>query len=72
MGVEGLKEAHQLYLKKTGYEITIHSTRHLAKLSRITGMVILLIDFENAFNRVDRALLLEFVMSLVPGTAVVL
>lgn len=32
--VEGLTDDHQLGLKKTGYEIAIHSARHLAKLSR--------------------------------------
>ena len=67
--VEGLTEDHQLGLKKTGYEIGIHSARHLAKQSRVTGCVILLIDFENAFNRVDRALLLELVVALVPEAA---
>ena len=67
--VEGLTENHQLGLKKTGYEIGVHSERHLAKESRITGWVILLIDFENAFNRVDRALLFELVVALVPETA---
>ena len=60
---------HQLGLKKTGYEIGIHSARHLAKMSRLSGLVILLIDFENAFNKVDRALLLELVIALVPEAA---
>ena len=67
--VEGLTEEHQLGLKKTGYEIGVHSARHLAKESRITGWVILLIDFENAFNFVDRALLLKLVVALVPEAA---
>ena len=39
--VEGLTEDHQLGLKKTGYEIGIHSARHLVRDSRITGWVIL-------------------------------
>ena len=64
--VEGLTSDHQLGLKKTGYEIGVHSARHLAKMSRALGKVILLLDFENAFNRVDRALLLELVIALVP------
>ena len=51
--VEGLTEDHQLGLKKTGYEIGVHSAGHLAKMSRSVGRVILLVDFENAFNRVD-------------------
>ena len=67
--VEGLTTDHQLGLKKTGYEIGVHSARHLAKLSRSKLMVILLLDFENAFNRVDRALLLELVIALVPEAA---
>ena len=67
--VEGLTEDHQLGLKKTGYEIGIHSARHLAERSRISGMVILLLDFENAYNLVDRGLLLELVIALVPGAA---
>ena len=54
---------HQLGLKKTGYEIGIHSARHLGKRSRSSGNVILLLDFENAFNLVDRALLLELVVA---------
>ena len=47
----------------------IHSARHLAKESQTTGWVILLIDFANAFNRVDRALLLDLVVALVPEAA---
>ena len=70
--VEGLTEDHQLGLKKTGYEIGVHSARHLAKLSPLCGKVILLLDFENAFNRVDRALLLELAIALVPEAASVL
>ena len=50
--VEGLTNDHQLWLKKTRYEIGIHSARHIAKKSLLSGMVILLLDFENAFNRV--------------------
>ena len=56
--VEGLTGDHHLVLKLTGYEIRIRSPRHHAKLSSLTGMVILLLDLENAFNLVDRALLL--------------
>ena len=67
--VEGLTEDHQLGHKKTGYEIGVHSARHLAKMSRLSGIVILLLDFENAFNRVDRALLFDLVIALVPEAA---
>ena len=70
--VEGLTESHKLGLEKTGYEIGVHSARHLAKLSRQTGLVLLILDFENAFNRVDRALLLELAIALVPEAANVL
>ena len=64
-----LTEDRQLGLKKTGCEIGIHSARHLARDSRIAGWVILINDFEKAFNRVDRALLLELVVALVPEAA---
>ena len=67
--VEKLTQDHQLGLKRTGYEIGIHAARHLAKRSRLSGKVILLLDFENAFNRVDRALLLDLVIALVPEAA---
>ena len=50
----------------------MHSARHLAKMCRSQEKVILLLDFENAFNRVDRALLLELVIALVPEAANVL
>ena len=63
---------HQLWLKKTRYEIGIHSARHIAKKSLLSGMVILLLDFENAFNRVGRALLLDLVIALVPEASNVL
>jgi len=59
-------------LKNTGYEIRIRSARYLAKLSCLTGMVILLLELQNAFIRVDRAFLLEFVMSVVAEIAGVL
>ena len=70
--VEGLTSDHQLGLKRTGYEIGIHSARYLAKTSRFSNMVILLLDFENAFNRADRALLLHLAIALVPEAANVL
>ena len=56
--VEGLTGDHYLVMKIIGYEIRIRSARHQAKLSSLTGMVFLLHDFENAFNRLDRAMLL--------------
>ena len=70
--VEVLTEDHQLGLKKTGYEIGIHSARHLAKKCRTNGNVILLLDFENAYNRSDRALMLDLVVALVPEASSVL
>ena len=70
--VEGLTKDHQLGLQKSGYEIGIHSARHIAKKGRLSGLVILLLDFENAFNRVDRALLLDLVTALVPEASNVL
>ena len=70
--VEGLTEDHQLGLKRTGYEIAIHSARYIVKGSRSSGNVIMLLDFENAYNETDRALLLELVITLVPEAANVL
>ena len=70
--VEGLTEDHQLGLKKTGYEIGVHSARHLARKCRSSGNVIMLLDFENAYNNTDRALLLEVAIALVPEAANVL
>ena len=67
-----MTQDHQVRLKKAGYEIGIHSARHPAKKSRLSGKVILLLDFEKAFNRVDRALLLDLVIALVPEAANVL
>ena len=55
-GVEGLTEDHVLRI--TGYGIRIRSARLQAKLSSLTGIVILLLDLENAFNLLDRPLLL--------------
>ena len=60
---------HQLGLKRAGYEIGIHSARHLAKQCRLNGKVILLLDFENAYNLVDRSLMLDLVIALVPEAA---
>ena len=70
--IEGLTVDNQLGLKRSGYEIGVHSARHLAKLSRSQGKVILLLDFKNTFNRVDRRLLLELVIALVPEAASIL
>ena len=67
--VEGLTEDHQLGLKRTGYEIAVHFARHLARRSLSSGNVILLLDFENAYNNTDIALLLGLVITLVPEAA---
>ena len=42
--VEGLTKDHQVGLKKTGYEIGVHSARYLSMRSRSSGKVILLLD----------------------------
>ena len=63
---------HQHGLKKPGYEICIHYARYIAKKIVQSGLVILLLDLENTFNRVDRALLLDLVIGLMPEAARVL
>ena len=57
-GVEGSTEDHHLVMRITGYGIRIRSARHQAKLNSLAGMVILFLDFENALDLDDRALLL--------------
>ena len=61
-----LTKEHQLGLKRTGYEIGVHAARSLAEKCKRNGHAMLLLDFENAYNRADRALLLEIAIAVVP------
>ena len=45
---------------KAGYEIGVHAMRGLAERAKQNGWVIMLLDFANAFNSVDRNLMLKF------------
>ena len=38
---------------KGGYEVGVHAMRELSVQARKSGMVIMLLDFANAFNTVD-------------------
>ena len=70
--LESITKDHQLGIKKGGYEIGVHAARALANECKSSGEALLKLDFENAFNRVDRALLLDLVIALVPEGANVL
>ena len=67
--LEQLTKKHQLGSKRAGYEIGVHVARILAKQCWNTGEVILLIDFENAFNTADRNLKLKLVLAHIPEAA---
>ena len=54
---------------KGGYEIGIHSMREHAKRAAKTGEVVLLLDFQNAFNSVDRNLMLRLCAAHLPELA---
>ena len=59
-------EGSQLGVLKAGYEIGVHAMRGLAKRANQNGWAILLLDFANAFNTVDRNIMLELAASYCP------
>ena len=59
----------QLGLLKGGYEVGVHAMRELAKQAKLSGWVIMLLDFANAFNSVDRNLLLKLACAHCPELA---
>ena len=59
-------EATQIGVLKGGYEIGIHSMRELARKASKKGWVVVLLDFANAFNTVDRNLMLRLVAAHCP------
>ena len=65
---EHVQEA-QLGMLKGGYEIGVHSMRELALQAKNNGWVIMLLDFTNAFNTVDRNLMLRLVRAHCPEMA---
>ena len=67
--IHDLVSDHQLGVKKGGYEIGAHTMREHAKRAANTGEVILLLDFRNAFNSVDRNLMLRLCAAHLPELA---
>ena len=67
--LEYLTESHQLGTKRAGYEIGVHVARALAEDCKLTLEAILLLDFENAFNTVDRNLILLLAVVRIPEVA---
>ena len=59
----------RLGLLKGGYEVGGHAMRELAKQAKVSGWVIMLLDFANAFNSVDRNLLLKLASAHCPELA---
>ena len=56
--------------KRAGYEIGVHVARALAKKCSLSLIeAILLLDFENAFNTVDRNLILKMLVAHIPEAA---
>ena len=56
----------QLGVLKGGYEIGAHAMRSLSEVARSSGEGILLLDFANAFNTVDRNLMMSLTAKLYP------
>ena len=56
----------QLGMLKVGYEIGVHAMRELALKAEKNGWVIMFLDFSNAFNTVDRNLMLQLVKEYCP------
>ena len=59
----------QLGVLKGGYEIGVHAMRELAKQANLSAEVIMLLDFLNAFNTVDRNLMLKLACAHCPELA---
>ena len=68
--IRGIITSHvqntQLGVLKGGYEIGVHAMRELASRAKRDGWVILLLDFANAFNTVDRNLMLRLTAAYCP------
>ena len=70
LGIRDQIKAHvkgtQLGVLKAGYEIGVHAMRGLAQRAKENGWVIMLLDFTNAFNSVDRNLMLKLAAAHCP------
>ena len=64
--ITSLVEASQLGVLRGGYEVGVHAMRELARKAKKEGWVILLLDFANAFNTVDRNLMLRLIAAHCP------
>ena len=63
--IRALISAHvqdtQIGVMKGGYEVGVHAMRWLISQAKILGEVIILLDFANAFNTVNRNLMLRLI-----------
>ena len=59
-------QSSQIGVLKGGYEVGVHAMRELARQAGRLGEVILLLDFANAFNTVDRNLMLRLTAAHCP------
>ena len=69
MRINNLVKETQLGVLKAGYEIGVHAMRSLSKEASQSGEGILLLDFANAFNTVDRNLMISLAASNCPELA---
>ena len=67
--VNALVKDTQLGVLKAGYEIGVHAMRSLSKEASRNGEGILLLDFANAFNTVDRNLMISLASKDCPELA---
>ena len=59
-------QSSQIGVLKGGYEVGVHSMRELAKQAEKFGEIVILLDFANAFNTVDRNLMLRLTAAHCP------
>ena len=59
-------QATQIGVMKGGYEVGVHAMRELIEQARRSDEVMILLDFENGYNTVDRNLMLRLTRCLLP------
>ena len=69
LAVAELLDKDQLGMMKGGYETGVHAMRALALQCMQDGEVILIMDFENAFNSCNRNLLIKLAAAHTPEIA---
>ena len=67
--IKAIVEETQLGVLKGGYEIGVHAMRSLYSSAQRNGMAILLLDYANSFNTVDRNLMISLAAKLCPELA---